>query len=295
VSASSRSSWWAAGLVAGGLALLYAPVLRDLFHVWRTDTYAAHGLLVIPYSAWVAFTERDRLRQASRDPRGWGWLVVGAGLAVLAAGRTFGSPALLGMSVPLVVSGWMLAALGPAVLRVLAFPVGFLVFLAPLPRPVVATVSLHLQRFAAWFGAEAASLLGVPVYQEGVTVALPALTLQVAEICNGLRFMSALVVLTVALGHAIQLRPSRQVSLVASAVLLAILANGTRILAILLGVQYYGPEAASGLIHHSIGKAVWALTLVPLGAVAWLLRRSGPTTAPTGLGAEGGTVYDSTT
>jgi exosortase len=285
-----------AGLGAGGLALLYAPVLRDLLHVWRTDTYAAHGLLVIPYSAWVAFSERDRLQQAKRDPRGWGWLVVGAGLAVLAAGRSVGSPALLGASVPLVVAGWVLAALGPVPLRVLAFPIGFLVFLAPLPRPAVAAVSLHLQRFAAWFGAEAASLLGVPVYQEGVTVALPALTLQVAEICNGLRFMSALVVLTVALGHAIALSPVRQVLLVVSAVLLAILANGTRILAILLGVQYYGPGAASGLVHHSIGKAVWVMTLVPLGAVAWLLRRSrvGDGGAQ-GLGADEGSVYDSTT
>jgi exosortase len=195
-----------------------------------------------------------------------------------------------------VVAGWVLASLGLAPLRILAFPIGFLVFLAPLPRPLVAAVSLHLQRFAAWFGAETASLLGVPVYQEGVTVALSALTLQVAEICNGLRFMSALVVLTVALGHAIQLRLARQLLLVASAVLLAVLANGTRILAILLGVQYYGPEAASGLIHHSIGKVVWVLTLLPLGGVAWLLRRHTPARRGTdSLGPDKGTVYDSTT
>lgn len=258
-------------LAAGALVVLYLPVLRELLHVWRTDTYAAHGLLVIPYSAWVAFAERDGLRQAVRRPRGRGWLVVVAGLGVLAAGQALQSPALLGVSAPLVVSGWVLLALGPAHLRVLAFPIGFLVFLAPLPRPVVDAVSLHLQRFAAWFGAEGASLLGVPVYQQGVTVALPDMTLQVAEICNGLRFMSALVVLTAALGHAVRLSPSRQAMLVVSAVFLAVLANGTRILAILLGVQYYGPEAASGLIHHSIGKAVWILTLAPLGAVAWLL------------------------
>ncbi len=109
------------------------------------------------------------------------------------------------------------------------------------------------------------------------------MTLQVAEICNGLRFMSALVVLTVALGHALRLSPGRLLVLVLSAVVLAVLANGTRILAILLGVRYYGPEAASGLVHHSIGKAVWILTLAPLGAVAWLLHRR-----PAGALREGG-------
>jgi exosortase len=176
------------------------------------------------------------------------------------------------VSVPVVVSGWVLLALGEGCLRELVFPVAFLVFLAPLPRPVVGVVSLDLQRFAAWSGAEAAGLLGVPVYQEGVFIELPSTTLQIAEICNGLRFMTALVVLTVALAYSFRLGVARGAALVASSVPLAILANAARVAAIALGVFYYGPEAASGLIHHSIGKVVWVLTLVPLGLLAWWLR-----------------------
>jgi exosortase len=174
--------------------------------------------------------------------------------------------------VPVVVSGWVLLALGPGHLSALAFPVGFLIFLAPLPRPVVNGVSLELQRFAAWFGAEVASLCGAPVYQEDVFIHLPSTTLQIAEICNGLRFMTALVVLSVAIGYTIQLGIPRQAVLVASAVVLAILANAARVAAVALGVHFYGPEAASGLIHHSIGKLVWGLTLLPLGLIAWSLR-----------------------
>jgi exosortase len=262
-----------AGLVAVGLGFVYAPVLLDLLRVWRTDAYAAHGLLVAPFSAWAAFGERDRLRGIPRDPRWEGWALLLGGLAVLAAGRAAGGIVLQAISVPVVVAGWVILALGVRWLRTLAFPVGFLVFLAPLPHPVVAALSLDLQEFAARFGAIVASSLGIPVYQDGVLILLPSMTLQIAEICNGLRFMTALIVLTVALAHTAQLGLARSVVLVAVAVLMAILANGTRVAVVVVGVHFYGREAASGLIHHSIGKVVWLLTLPPLGLVAWLLRR----------------------
>ena len=61
--------------------------------------------------------------------------------------------------------------------------------------------------------------------------------------------------------------------LVGSAVPIAILANAARVAAIAVAVQYAGPQAASGAIHHAIGKVTWALTLVPLAGLGLLLRR----------------------
>jgi hypothetical protein len=40
-------------------------------------------------------------------------------------------------------------------------------------------------------------------------------------------------------------------------------------------VYYVGPEAASGTIHHMIGKSVWALTLIPLIVLGLVLARGG--------------------
>jgi exosortase len=269
----SRRESAVALVIAAVLAALYVPILATLWHVWLTDTYAAHGVVVAPFSAWVAFGERERLRVTPRRPDPRGWLAILLGLAVLGAGWALGSPALQAVSVPVVVAGWVLLSFGAAPLRVLAFPVGFLVFLAPLPRPIVGACSLQLQTFAAWFAAQVAGLFGVPVYQEGVVIQTVIGPLQVAELCNGLRFMTALVVLTVALAYTLQLGLARQLLLVASAVPLAVLANATRVAAIVVGAYFYGPKVASGLIHHSIGKVVWILTLVPLGLLAWWLRR----------------------
>jgi exosortase len=162
---------------------------------------------------------------------------------------------------------------GAACLRAAAFPVGFLVMMAPLPRPAVEAVTVQLQSFAAGFAAMSMRAIGIPVFHTGVTIELPTMTLQVAEVCNGLRFLLALLVLTAVFAQTTLATWRRKVALVAAAVPIAIVANALRVAAIGVGVHYIGPEAASGTIHNWIGKGVWAVTLLPLVALGLAFAR----------------------
>lgn len=101
-----------------------------------------------------------------------------------------------------------------------------------------------------------------------------------AEVCNGLRFLTALLVLTVAFAHVSQRSLAGKLVLVASAVPIAILANAVRVATIVVAAHYIGSQVTSGFIHNSIGKGVWALTLIPLGALGLLLRRGGASRDP---------------
>lgn len=257
------------------LAVLYVPAMAEMFHVWQTDTYAGHGMFVPLFSALVAWTDRERLRAAVGRGHPAGIALILAGVGLLALGALGGSLLVKGLSVAVVVAGLVMWSFGTDCLRAAAFPVGFLVLMAPLPRPVVDALTLDLQLFAAGFAAAALRLLDIPVYQTGVTIELPALTLQVAEVCNGLRFLLALLVLTAAFAQVTQRSIPRKVALVASAIPIAIFANATRVAAIGLGVHFIGPEAASGTIHNWIGKGVWGLTLIPLILLGLLLARGG--------------------
>jgi exosortase len=187
--------------------------------------------------------------------------------------------------VPIAVAGLVLWAVGPRALRVAAFPVAFLALISPLPRAFVAAVTSDLQLFAAWFAGGALDLLGVPSYLEGDVLQLPTITLRVAEVCNGLRFLTAILVLTLAFAQITQRTLGRKLALVAAAAPVAIVANAVRVTAIALATQYWGPAAASGWIHHMIGKGVWALTLLPLIALGWWLGRRGGLTVVSGLAA----------
>lgn len=256
------------------LAGLYAPVFQQLGGVWWTDTYAAHGLFVPLFSAVLAWLDRDRLRAtAGRGHPAGAVLVLGA-LGVLGVGWWRGSLFLQGLSAVVAVAGLVLWGLGALCLRRAAFPVAFLLLMLPLPRAAVDAVTLDLQLFAVEFAGLALALADVPFYRHGLLIQLPSITLEVAEICNGLRFLLALFVLTVAFAQVTQRTVPRKLLLVASAIPIAILANAFRVAVIAAGVHYVGPEVAGGIIHHSIGKAVWALTLVPLLVLGVLLRLS---------------------
>jgi exosortase len=262
------------------LAALYAPALAEIARVWWTDTYAGHGMFVPLFSALVAWTERERLRAAAGPGHPVGIAAIAAGVGLLVLGSLWGSLLVKGISIAVVIAGLVAWSFGLRCLRAAAFPIAFLLLMAPLPRPVVAAVTLQTQLFAAAFAAAAVRLFDLPVYQTGVTIELPAVTLQVVEACNGLRFLMALLVLTAAFAHLTQRSAWRKVVLVASAIPFAILANAARVAAIALGVYFVGPQVASGTIHHMIGKAVWALTLIPLIVLGLLLARGGAPKVP---------------
>jgi exosortase len=158
--------------------------------------------------------------------------------------------------------------------------------MAPLPRPVVDAVTLEVQLFAAGFSVGVLRLLDLPVYQTGVVIELPTMTLKVAEACNGLRFLMALLVLTAAFAQITQRTVGRKAALIAAAIPVAVLANAIRVAAIVVGVHYVGPDAANGTIHNWIGKGVWGLTLIPLFGLGLLLARR-PAAAKVGPLEEG--------
>lgn len=267
-------------IVVLGVLGLYAPALTELSRVWWTNDYATQGLFAPLFGALLLWLDRGRLR-ATFDGRGSGLgiPVAALGLGLLALGRSVDSLAVQAGSFVVTVAGVTLWGCGTRCLRAAAVPVGFLLFMVPPPQAAIGAVTLQLQLFAAGFAVTVLRLFDVPVYQSGVMIELPTMRLEVAEICNGLRFLLALLVLTAAFAQVTQRTRLRKVALVASAVPIAILANAVRVAVIALGVHYVGPEAASGLIHHMIGKAVWALTLVPLAAVGFLLARHGRTNA----------------
>ena len=264
---------WAVTTLA--LSGVYAPVIVELVRAWQIDSYAGHGMLVPLCGAFLLWADRVRIRAAAGRGDLSGILVILVGLGMLALGHWGESLLIQGLSMVVVLAGVVLLGFGRRCLRAAAFPIGFLVLMAPLPRPVADAVTLHLQRFAAGFAGVALDVLGIQVFQTDTLVVLPNLTLQVDEGCNGLRFLLTLLTLMTTFAHVSQRDLARKILLVALTIPAAVLANGVRIAAIGIGAHYFGPQVALGLVHNSIAKVVWGLTLLLLMGVGLLLRRGG--------------------
>lgn len=140
-------------------------------------------------------------------------------------------------------------------------PFAFLLFMLPLPRGVVAAVTLPLQHFAAGFAAGSLHLLHIPVSHAGVLIHLTGLTLRVDESGNGLRFLMVLLVVTTAFALIYVPTRPRRLLVIAAAVLAGVVANAVRVATIAAASHVVGPHAAMGSLHDYAGRAIWLLAL----------------------------------
>ena len=119
------------------------PVYHVVRFALHSDLYS-HILLITFISLYFVWLHRDRLQPAGAPvPPGWAAMLLAAGLGFLIwYGLLVFSPsqpapedllALAMYSLVLLVAGFGCLFLGRQTLRALAFPLGFLVFLAPFP------------------------------------------------------------------------------------------------------------------------------------------------------------------
>jgi exosortase len=267
----------AAGAVAAGFAWLYAPVLVKLAHDWSADPNYSHGIIVAPLAAYFAYERRDALRAAAVSPSWAGAVLVAVGLLVLLAGVRGAELFLQRASMVPVLAGSVLLVLGPRHLRLLLFPIGFLLLMIPLPAIVFNQVTFPLQLVASRFGEAVLDAARIPALREGNIILLPYTTLEVVEACSGIRSLVSLVTVAVAFAAFQGMRASAAVVVVASTVPLAIVMNGVRVAGTGVAAHYWGPRVADGFLHGFSGWLVFVATCVALLGVARVVERVLPT------------------
>jgi exosortase C (VPDSG-CTERM-specific) len=161
-------------------------------------------------------------------------------------------------------SEWMTSA---------AFPIGFLIFLVPLPDAVLT----GLERASVLGSADVSAFLlrmtGTPIVRDGEVFMLPGIVVKVAQECSGIRSSWVLFITSIVAAHLFLESPWRRIVLVAFVIPLAIVRNGFRILVIGLLCVHIGPHMIDSVIHHQGGPLFFALSLIPLFLLLWWLRR----------------------
>ncbi|HEU5321300.1 MAG TPA: exosortase W [Methylomirabilota bacterium] len=263
----------AVGLLAVGVALLYAPVLAFLARTWRTNDVYSHGALVPLIALYLVWVRRDRLAGLPLAPAGTaGAAVMVTAVALLLLGRLAAVMLLQEISLLVLIVGLVCWLLGPSHLRVLALPVAYLVFMMPVFGEGTDWIHWPFQLLAANIGIGLLQGLGFPAFREAQFIHLPLVTLEVADACSGVRYLISVVAVGVPLAYLTQRTWRRRVSLVAVGVVIAIVFNGLRVA--LIGVWvYYGGEIVHGPFHVLQAMFVAWIGFVALFATAWALGR----------------------
>ncbi len=273
-------------------ALLFWPIIPELWDVWMFDSNNSHGILVPAIVAFLVWQRRKEISWSEANSSLWGFgLLVGSLLIYLVSLRAhIALTARLAMVTSLAGLVWW--NLGGRIFRHLLFPLAFLAFMVPVPVSISGAVAFPLQLFATSASADVIRGIGIPVLHEGTMLYFAKASLEVVEACSGIRSMLAYLTLGVLFIHLAGNTIGRmgKAILLLSTIPLALFVNILRISGTGVLAQFFGGQVARGFLHEFSGMVVFAFGFVLFWLESLVLKRwmpNGPPGLPMGVATEG--------
>jgi exosortase A len=280
----SRSNFVAPILITASFALLYGHVIAKLVHDWATDDNYSHGFLVAPLALYFAWERRRKLLDTPLAPAWAGLLIIAGSVLLLTAGVLGAELFLTRIAMLGTLTGTILFLYGWRHLKILAFPMAFMLLMIPIPAIIFNQIAFPLQLIASRVGQLALSTWGIPVLREGNLIVLANTTLEVAEACSGIRSLISLLTLGILYGYFAAPNVGVRIAMALATVPVAIAANGLRVAGTGIAAHYYGVEVATGFFHTFSGWLVFvasfAMLFVVMRAISWILPRSPVCSSP---------------
>lgn len=268
------------------VALLLAfsvPLFHLVSFALGSDLYSF--IVIVPFiSGYLVWIERDRLSPSGPAlPAGWTVSLAAVGLALLAwavfvhlgGGKTarVDSLALSMYSLVCLLGASACLYLGRDSLRVVGFPLAFLVFLAPFPAAIEVGIETVLQHGSSWFAHQFLDLAGMPTYRDGTFFQLPGFSMQVAPECSGIRSTLALFLTSLVAGQMFLRSPWSRATLALVVLPIALIRNGFRVFVIGELCVQIGPHMIHSWVHRQGGPLFFALSLIPFSLILYYLFR----------------------
>ena len=247
--------------------------LERLYFQWTTFADYSHGLLILPIAVYLGWLKRDALKRAEvgTDWKALPFLLL-SGLLFL-AGELGAELFTSRVAMLLLVVGAAWLVYGPEAIKILRFPLAFLLLMFPLPGFIYRNLTFDLQLFASIGSVHLLHLLGISAFQEGNMIDVGFSRLQIAEACSGLRYVFPLLTVGLLFAYLGQRALWKRLVLVGATIPIAIAANILRVSGTAVIGVYWGSEAARGFFHSFSGWAVFLVCTVLFCVLHLALKR----------------------
>jgi exosortase len=273
VERAQTGEWFVVPLLSTLVLIMYASVLASLARQWWNDPNYSYGFFVPLFAAYVLWSSRHRWLALPLRPKNFGLATMILAIALRVLGMLGAELFTVRLSLLILICGIVLFLAGSSVLRVMAFPISYLLFMIPLPAIIYYQLTMPLQLWASRLGASGLVALGIHTVREGNLLFLPNCTLNVVEACSGIRSLLSLLAAVVAYAYLAEPITWKRVVLAIASIPIAIATNGLRLVATGVLSYYFGPAVDSGLIHLFLGLAFFALAFLSILLLQKALRQ----------------------
>ncbi len=234
------------GLIA--VLLIYHQTIGWMALNWLLNPYLNYGMLVPFISAYLIWRKRE-IFKVSPEPKGLAVLLL-ALVLYLSPSYT-----LKALSLVALISGSFLLLFGMETFRKIAFPLGFLLLMVPLPDQAVEYVGLHLRTVSVNAAVGFAGLFYEIDFIQDTYIQAGDLVLYVGLPCSGLESFLGFGVFAVLFAYLFE-SGWRRLGLVVACLCLTVVMNSFRIfLVVAVGVAF-GEAAALGVFHTLSGMVL---------------------------------------
>jgi exosortase len=144
-------------------------------------------------------------------------------------------------------------------LKDLAFPIGFLIFMFPLPSEITSVISSHLKFFSANLSRIILNFMFIPATDQGNVIHLPHGTVIVNDACSGIRAIISLFAMGTVFAYWMKTNIVKKAILLLTVFPIAIFVNALRISFISIVTEFWGAKYTGGFIHELAGLLLFGL------------------------------------
>lgn len=260
------------GICLALFAWMYFPAYQAMLASWEGEDYN-HCYLIPVVAMYILWEKRTAFRVATTTPSWLGLVPLGVGVALFWLGELGGEFYTLYISSWFVMVGMVWTYVGWNKLKVLGFPLCFLIAMFPFPNVINVNLTLKLKLISSELGVAMLRVYGMSAYREGNVIDVGFTKLQVVDACSGLRYFLPLIILGILLAYYFRAAMWKRIVLVLFAIPLSIITNSLRIASVGILYQFWGPVVADGFFHDFSGWFIFMASLVMMLAVMWCLKR----------------------
>jgi len=228
------------------------------------DSHYSHGFLIPLITGYLIWRKRDELKNTVLSNSRIGLVLIVLALLIHIGSIWTHVFFTSGFSILLLLVGIILYLFGPEFTKKISFPLGFLIFMFPLPMGAISVFSFPLKLMVANLGTSLLSLFGFPIFREGAIVHLARTTLTIDDPCSGIRSLISLLALGALMAYISNVGLLKKVTLFVSAIPIAILTNVLRVCALILAANWLGSQWAmpEHWFHTASGMGVFGISMV---------------------------------
>ena len=243
------TEWHVLAACAMGALAVFATrdAWSDILLIARKNEEYSHIFLVPLVAAAMIFVRRSRFRHCKPTGTAIGFLIAAIGWGIHLAGFHYNRESLWHSGAVLVFVGCVLSVFGKHALFRFFPAIAVLVFVVPVPGMVRLQIAAPLENWTAQISELLLNASGVPIIRTGNLLTVNGRAVNIAEACNGLRMVFALILVSYAFGFGLPLRNPVRIMILLASPFAAILCNVIRILPT---VWLYGRSEEAGKMFH---------------------------------------------